>query len=151
LHLNLFNYFKSKQTKMQLEEAISRKDFLKGIGISGAALMAVLTSCTNSTDVTPSSSGSIDLNNALKNIGDYTYSGNIIVARIAAGNTASSFVALAKACTHEGTTVVHQGTGFYCPNHGATFSNSGAVTGGPASRSLTKYTVTISGTALTVA
>ena len=37
---------------MQLQEAISRKDFLKNLGLSGTALMAVLTSCTKSADVT---------------------------------------------------------------------------------------------------
>jgi cytochrome b6-f complex iron-sulfur subunit len=136
---------------MQLQEAISRKDFLKSLGIGGTALMAILTSCTNSTDVTPSGGSTIDLSTAITSVGSYTYSGSIIVVRIATGSVPASFVALSKACTHDGTTVIYQNGGFYCPNHGAKFSNSGSVTLGPASRSLTKHTVTVSGNTLTVA
>ena len=135
---------------MQLQEALSRKDFLKSLGLGGAALMAVLTSCTNTADVTPSGTGTIDLTTVIKNIGDYTYSGSVIVARISTGTDAAAFVALSKACTHEGTSVVYQGSGFYCPNHGATFSKTGSVTAGPASRSLTKYNLTVSGNSLSI-
>lgn len=112
--------------------------------------MAVLTSCTNTNDVTPSGTGTIDLSTAIKNVGDYAYSGNVIVARISTGTDAASFVALSKVCTHEDTTVVYQGSGFYCPNHGATFSKTGSVTGGPTSKSLTKYNITVSGNSLTI-
>jgi cytochrome b6-f complex iron-sulfur subunit len=136
---------------MHLQESISRKNFLKSMGIGGAALMAVLASCTNSTDViTPGGGATIDLATTLKTVGSYAYSGNIIVARISTGDTAASFVAIAKSCTHEGTSVVYQSNKFYCPNHGATFSNTGSVTQGPANRSLTKYNVTVSGNTLTI-
>ncbi|MEA5139232.1 QcrA and Rieske domain-containing protein [Arcicella rigui] len=136
---------------MLSEESISRKDFLKSLGLGGAALMAVLTSCSSSSEAVTPSSVSIDLTSNITSVGNYTYSGGIIVARIASGNTASSFVALSKACTHEGTTVIYQGNGvFYCSNHGATFSTTGAVTKGPATKSLTQYTVTVSGTTLTL-
>ena len=135
---------------MLLEESISRKDFLKSLGLGGAAIMTLLTSCSSSTNIVPSSV-SIDLSSTITTVGQSTYSGGIIVARIATGNTASSFIALSQSCTHEGTTVTYQGNGvFYCPNHGATFSSTGAVTRGPASKSLTKYTVNISGTTLTL-
>lgn len=39
---------------------------------------------------------------------------------------------------------------FNCPLHNSNFSISGAVTGGPAATGLTKKTVEISGTTLTV-
>lgn len=138
------------------KEAISRKDFLKNLGLGGAALMAVLTSCTNaSSDVTPAnpSGSSIDLSSNLLKVGDYTYVGSVIVARIAAGNTASSFVAVSKACTHEETTVIYQSSTsrFYCPNHQATFSTSGKVTGGPARTDLTQFNVTVEGNMLKIA
>ena len=47
------------------------------------------------------------------------------------------------ACTHEGTKVNIQSTIFDCPNHGARFSSSGAVTNGPATRALAQRTVTV--------
>jgi cytochrome b6-f complex iron-sulfur subunit len=136
---------------MLTQESISRKEFLRSIGLGGAALMAVLTSCQNGDGTVTPSGGSIDLSSAITTVGSYTYSGGIIVVRVASGNAASSFVALAKSCTHEGTTVNYKGNGiFHCPNHGAEFNSTGAVTLGPASKALTKYTVAITGTTLTI-
>ncbi len=132
------------------QNSISRKDFLMNLGIGGSALVAILTSCTNSS-VSPANPGTstFDLTNTLLKINDYVYSGSIIIARISAGNTPTSFVAISKACTHEGTTVTYKGNGvFYCSNHGAEFNNSGTVTKGPANRNLTKYTVAITGNVL---
>jgi len=135
---------------MLTQESISRKNFLRSMGLGGAALMAVLASCKNADSVAPSGV-SVDISNTIKNVGDYTYSGGVIIARVSAGSTAASFVALSKSCTHEGTTVTYQGNGvFYCPNHGAQFSSTGSVTKGPANSSLSKYTVTITGSALTI-
>jgi Rieske Fe-S protein len=135
---------------MLTQESISRKDFLRSMGLGGAALMAVLASCKSADNVTPSGV-SIDISTTIKNVGDYTYSSGVIIARVGAGSTAASFVALAKACTHEGTAVTYQGNGvFYCPNHGAQFSSTGSVTRGPASSSLSKYTVIITGSTLTI-
>lgn len=135
---------------MLTQESISRKDFLRSIGLGGAALMAVLASCKSADSVAPSGV-SIDISTTIKNVGDYTYSSGVIIARVNAGSAASSFVALAKACTHEGTTVTYQGNGiFYCPNHGAQFSSTGSVTRGPANSSLSKYAVTITGSTLTI-
>ena len=53
----------------------------------------------------------------------------------------STFLALAMACTHEGTKVQITGQTFYCPNHGARFSSMGAVTLGPANRALAQRTL----------
>lgn len=138
---------------MLTQESISRKDFLRSMGLGGAALMAVLASCKNTVDVVlPSGGITVDLSTKLLTVGSYIYSNGIIIARIAAGNASTSFVAVAQACTHEGTSVVYQSSGkFHCPNHGAEFNTSGAVTLGPATKSLTKYTPSVSGTTLTVA
>ncbi len=139
---------------MKSNESISRKNFLRSLGLGGAALMAVLSSCSNSSNVTPNPSGSsIDLSSSLLKVGDYTYVGSVIVARIGAGNTAASFVAVSKACTHDGTTIIYQSSAsrFYCPNHQATFSTTGTVTGGPARTNLTQYTVTVEGNMLKIA
>jgi cytochrome b6-f complex iron-sulfur subunit len=63
-------------------------------------------------------------------------------AGIAAVKTGTAtFIALGMACTHEGTKVNITGNSFTCPNHGARFTNSGAVTLGPATRPLSSRTV----------
>ena len=137
---------------MLTQESISRKDFLRSMGLGGAALMAVLASCKNTVDtILPSGGVTVDLSTKLLTVGSYIYSNGIIIARIAAGNTATSFAAVAQACTHEGTSVVYQSSGkFHCPNHGSEFNTTGGVTQGPATKSLTKYTTAVSGTTLTV-
>jgi cytochrome b6-f complex iron-sulfur subunit len=70
--------------------------------------------------------------------------GDVIVARTKAGN----FIALAKACTHEGTTVnfLADEDRFKCPNHGSEFSTSGAVLSAPASSPLKQYTASFDAT-----
>jgi cytochrome b6-f complex iron-sulfur subunit len=137
---------------MLTQESITRKDFLRSMGLGGSALLAVLASCKNEGDVViPAGGITVDLATNLLTTNSYVYSNGIIIARTALGNTASSFVAVAQACTHAGTTVVFQNGGkFYCPNHGAEFNTSGAVTKGPATKSLKKYTVAVSGTILTI-
>lgn len=67
------------------------------------------------------------------------------VARVDGGNGspvalvrtgAASFTALSLICTHEGTTVNLNGSGFLCPNHGARFSGTGQWLGGQVTSSL---------------
>jgi cytochrome b6-f complex iron-sulfur subunit len=53
----------------------------------------------------------------------------------------ASFIALGMGCTHQGTKVDITGHGFTCPNHGAQFSSTGAVTRGPASQPLYRHDV----------
>ena len=78
----------------------------------------------------------------------YGANGQVIVAKTVAG----TYVALAAACTHQGTTVVFQTSsdGFYCPGHGSSFTNGGAVVIGPAAIALRKYTVTQTGMLLRI-
>ena len=64
----------------------------------------------------------------------YHSSGNFFVVRDSGG-----LYALTAACTHEGKTCVVQGSEFYCPRHGATFTFNGVVTQGPAFLPLTHY------------
>jgi cytochrome b6-f complex iron-sulfur subunit len=72
----------------------------------------------------------------------------IIVAR----TTSGAYLAVSQACTHEGTTVTYQlnGDRFFCPNHGSTFSTTGAVLNGPANRALTQYKTSLAGNNLRV-
>jgi cytochrome b6-f complex iron-sulfur subunit len=52
----------------------------------------------------------------------------------------ATFAAFSRRCTHEGTTVVLFGSGFFCPNHGSQFDNNGHVTVGPAPKDLPALT-----------
>lgn len=72
----------------------------------------------------------------------------VLVARTLTG----SFIAVSAGCTHEGTTVNYSSAGnnFICPNHGAQFSSTGAVTRGPASSNLAQYNTALAGNSLRV-
>ncbi len=160
----------NNQMETQKSEQLNRGEFLRSLGMSSAALMAVycmgtLTSCSSgSSDPTPStgtgtgtgttSGGTLDLtastNSPLKTEGGYVYNGSMIVARVKGG----SYVALARACTHQGTNVQYRlsQNDFYCPNHGSEFSTVGAVEVGPATTGLTLYKTALSsdGNTLTI-
>jgi len=140
---------------------MDRKEFLASIGL-GAASFAVLSclGCSKSSDNSPSGTTAgpagvnftLDLsasaNAALLTNGGYLVSNGVIVARATAG----AYIAVQQSCTHQSYGLVYQGSNnrFYCNNHGATFSNSGTVTNGPASRALTVYNTTLTGTSLRV-
>ena len=95
---------------------------------------------------------SIDLTsndfNALKTVGGYAYSGNIIIIR----STTSVYLALASVCTHQGCTVTYSSseTKVACPCHGSMFTTTGAVLQGPATSSLKSYSVKVEGTNLKI-
>ena len=80
--------------------------------------------------------------------GGYLVVNKIIIARTNTGG----FIAVAAACTHQGTNVryVLANNNFHCPNHGAEFSSTGVVTKGPANTNLTQYTTILTGTSLSV-
>jgi cytochrome b6-f complex iron-sulfur subunit len=94
----------------------------------------------------------VDLDSSIKNVGDSTVSNGIILARIATGNAAGSFVAVQVTCTHEGGTLGYNGSQglFVCPLHGSVFSKSGSVVQGPATTSLRQYNIGITGSTLSV-
>ena len=78
----------------------------------------------------------------------YGASNRVIVAK----TTGGGYVALAAACTHQGTPLEFQSgaNGFYCPNHGSRFGTNGAVLNGPASIPLRVYTLVQTGTLLRI-
>ena len=136
---------------------MDRKEFLTALGLSSGAL--IVTSClaactkntTNSNTVAPAVNFILDLslpaNAALNNPGGYVYSGGVIVAKTTAGN----IIAVSQACTHQGVDVVYNSNNqFYCPSHGAAFSNTGAVISGPVNTALKQYTVTVTGNKVNV-
>ena len=63
---------------------------------------------------------------------------------------ATTYRAFSLVCPHAGTTVSIVSGGFRCPNHGATFSSNGALSGGPATRGLTERAVTFNAAAGTL-
>lgn len=149
---------------------MERKEFLSLVGVSVGAviLQGCLSGCSKTTDPTPATTTgtggttavtgitgnnslvkgtidfTLDLNDTtnvdLKNNGNALLSGDIIVARTKDG----AFIALAKACTHEGTTVNFQSSNnrFNCANHGSNFDLTGKVINGPAASALKQYTTT---------
>ena len=56
---------------------------------------------------------------------------------------AGRFTAYSAVCTHEGCPVSHTGNGFRCPCHGASYDDTGQVTGGPAPRPLARIAVAV--------
>lgn len=136
---------------------MDRKDFLAQVGVGAAALLAPIclggiAGCGKS-DSTPSAPSNVDFTldistGALASNGGYLVNQGVLVARTSTG----SFLAVSAACTHEGTLVTFSSanTNFVCPNHGAKFSSTGAVTQGPATRSLTTYQTALNGTSLRV-
>jgi len=95
---------------------------------------------------------SIDLNSNLLSVGSSMVQNGVIIARLATGNTSSSFTAVQVACTHEGSSINYNAAGnnFVCPLHGSVFTSTGAVSVGPAVNSLKKYTVVVTGNSLTI-
>jgi Rieske Fe-S protein len=64
---------------------------------------------------------------------------------------ASSFVALAMICTHQGYYPIEiTGSGFYCPLHGSSYSRSGGPTGGFAQSNLQTFGTSYNASAGTV-
>ncbi len=145
---------------------MERDEFLSKLGIGVLALCTgCMASCgSKSNDPSPSGGGTppppsgsgtvftADLSSEIKTVGASKTSNGIILVRIAADNVAASFTAVQIACTHEGTNINYSTSDgkFICPLHGSQFSQTGAVLNGPAVVALKKYTVTISGTTLSV-
>jgi cytochrome b6-f complex iron-sulfur subunit len=140
---------------------MNRREVVQKFLMGGTVLVvvpSVLESCSkDDTDPTqpgtnpPVSKLEIDLslpaNSALNTTGNSKIFSNVIVI-----NMGSGFIALSSICTHEGCTVGYNSTSgnLECPCHGSVYSISGNVLVGPAPRALMKYTVTQTGTILTI-
>jgi cytochrome b6-f complex iron-sulfur subunit len=133
---------------------MDRKEFLSQLGLGSAAVFmgACMAGCSKDSATPTAVDFTLDLsapaNAALNAAGGFVYKNNVIVAR----TQQNTYIAVSQACTHEGTAVQFQGANnrFYCPNHGATFSVTGTVTGGPANKPLTQYNTQVNGTTLRV-
>ena len=141
---------------------MDRKEFLSllGLTVGGGVAISCLGGCSKEAGVTPGGStgggGGLDFtldlnateNAALNNNGGFLVKNGVIVAR----TTGGVFIAVAAACTHQGTIIQYQGNNsrFFCPNHGSTFSESGSVLNGPASSDLKQYKTELNGKNLRV-
>ncbi len=140
---------------------MDRKEFLSLLGFStaSAALVSCLGGCKKDAAASAANTTgpagvdfTLDIsqpaNAALQTNGGYLYSHNIIVAKTVNGD----YIAVQQSCTHEQFTLAYEASQhlFYCDGHGATYSETGAVTGGPAPRNLTTYKTQLSGNMLRV-
>jgi cytochrome b6-f complex iron-sulfur subunit len=160
---------------MEIEKQ-SRSQFLKTLGLSSKALMAIyclgaVSACSKDEDkvdpntnntgntatgITGTTSGTtidftIDLKSTnyskLTTNGEFAVIGDVIVA-----NTGGTYVALSKSCTHQGTAVVYRKDqkDFYCSNHGSEFGVDGSVEKSPATSALKVYKTNLDAAASTL-
>ena len=136
---------------------MDRNEFLSLLGLTASSMVfGCFTGCSKGQGSSAPAPVNVDFtldltqagNIPLQTNGGYIYSNGIIIARTLSGQ----FIALSQTCTHQNFSVnyVPQSHLFYCGGHGATYSENGQVTGGPAPASLTSYHTTLSGNSLRV-
>ncbi|MES2371533.1 MAG: Rieske (2Fe-2S) protein [Bacteroidota bacterium] len=139
---------------------MERRTFLGTLtGPVVAACAVCMGACSKSSDGGSNGGGggvsanfTVDLGSNLTTVGSSVVANGVIIVRLATGNVPTSFTAVQVACTHEGTSIGYNASQgkFICPNHGSTFSTTGAVTLGPASTNLKTYNIAIAGNIMTV-
>lgn len=141
---------------------MERKKFIRKFAVGGSLLLTapvIFSACSDDSEDVPDNNNNnntqsvtVDLNHAdfaaLKTVGGYAYKDNIIIIR----STDTQYIALSKACTHEGYALIFDNTSkqLVCTNHGSKFSTTGSVATGPATSNLKLYDVKLSGTTLTI-
>ena len=120
-------------------QGLDRRAFL-GRGALAAAALLLAGCSTGGGGGSPTLSGSFTVNvasyPALATVGGValvTSSGGYPVAVV---RTSSGYLALSRICPHQGATVGTSGSGFRCPQHGATFAIDGTWTGGERTSSM---------------
>ena len=138
---------------------MNRKDFLKNLGLSGAAVFATycvggLSSCS-SNNVTPDSVADFTLDLtavANKNLtvnGGYVITNNVVIARTKTGD----YLAVTKICSHEGNpniTFDASNNRFSCSSHGALFDLQGKGLNSTGVKGIKVYQTALTGTMLRV-
>jgi cytochrome b6-f complex iron-sulfur subunit len=133
---------------------MDRKEFIRLAGAgAGMALLAGCFQSCSSEDAGPGTPTNVDFtldvsSGPLATNGGFVVQNGVIIARTNVGD----FIAVSSACTHQGTTVQFQASQnrFNCPNHNSNFNLNGSVINGPASRPLTQYQTSLSGSSLRV-
>ncbi len=149
---------------------MERDEFIKSLGL-GLALVCTgscLSGCGKSGNDGPedkpdpgpgggnTNTATIDLSTDLKAIGDQAKANGVLFFRIAAGNTAASFVATESICPHQGGNLVWKQADnrIQCQLHFSEYATNGSVLQGPQgttgnTRTLKIYSTSINGTKLT--
>ena len=122
---------------------LGRREFLAKSAMFAAAA-AALSACGIVDATGPQLDGPVEINvndhPALANVGGIALV-NAGGERLAIVRTGSaSYVALSRVCPHQGATVNTSGSGFRCPEHGATFTSTGTWTGGERTTNMHAYT-----------
>jgi cytochrome b6-f complex iron-sulfur subunit len=160
------------------ETTMNRAGFLRGLGLSSAALMSiycagVLTSCgSKDTTVTPTptptptpstgltgnataSAGAInftlDLTNS--NYSKLKTAGEFAaVGDIVVANAKGVYVAIGRICTHDSGNLNYKSSDdtFVCDKHGGVFNNNGTVKAAPPSKAVVAYKAAVSGNNVTI-
>jgi cytochrome b6-f complex iron-sulfur subunit len=139
---------------------MDRREVIQRVLMGTTALIMVpafISSCEKGTEpepISPSTGKDLIIDLSLpSNSSLNTAGGSVIVEGIIIANTGNNkFVAVASACTHEGSTVGYKYStnNFQCPSHNSIFSATGSVIKGPAATALKSYTVNLSGNILTI-
>jgi cytochrome b6-f complex iron-sulfur subunit len=133
---------------------MERRNFLKAACTfcAIAPIAGVIESCKKTTASGPSANFTIDLTDpgyaALKTVGGSIVKSGVIV--ICTGT--NTYVALSDTCTHQGCSLNYDkpSNELVCPCHGGTYDLNGKVLGGPPPSDIKKYSVSQSGTVLTI-
>ena len=143
---------------------MDRKGFIKSCGmvcLGGISAATILQSCTGSKIVSGQISDS-DLIIAtddfiIKNIKEVKYKSYVVVQNdllkfpICVYRLGENeYKALYMECSHQGAELQVFGTKLQCPAHGSEFTNSGAVSNGPADKSLRTFPVTVTNNQLKI-
>ncbi len=135
-----------------------RKEFLMSVGMSAAPFARI--NCTGCKKTAESKAADTTAPRGVDFISDLSLASNVALVNnraslmangvIVARTMTGSYIAVQRSCAHESYPLSYQGANarFYCPNHGATFAESGGVSNGLATRSLTVYHTLLTATLL---
>ncbi len=133
----------------ECNEGCDRRVFLERS--AAAALSAILAACGGRIEFGnvsgPSGTGTMTIQladyPALDSIGGIAVISGATTPMAAVRMDTSTYAVFSLICPHAGTTVGRSGSGFRCPNHGATWSASGVWTGGQRTSGLSRLTATL--------
>lgn len=133
---------------------MERRDFIGSLGqaIAFTCAGSLLSACSKSSSSPSFQPFTVDLGSEITSIGSAKVNGNVIVIRVADGNTPTSFDALSLVCTHQGCGLNYNQSSqqLTCPCHGSIFNLDGQALQGPATKPLSKYSLSVNNNILTV-
>lgn len=146
------------KTEKNRIEAMTRHQFLRKLGVGGAALLAVyglggLSSCSKENTTAGPKDFTISLDDAayssLRTVGNFVVTNDVVIVCTAT----NTFVAVTLICSHEGekqVTYRKSSNDFYCTAHGANFGIDGKGKNSNGSKGLKVYSTTLTGNSLRI-